>query len=73
MTGQEAAQRLASEMISARNERLCTAREYITALPLFHLTANQWINNGKDIREDQYQNVWNVISKDWERKELSVS
>ena len=69
MTGPEAAQRLATELISAKQEKLCTIQEYVLALPLFNLSASQWAVNGKDVREDQYQNVWNVIIQDWNKKE----
>ncbi len=69
MTGEKAAQRLATAMMVARTTKLCTIQEYVLALPLFNLTASQWLNNGKDVREDQYQNVWNVIIQDWNKKE----
>lgn len=66
MTGQEATRRLAQELTRALEDGFCTMKEYISALPLFQLTSNQWVGNGVDIKEEQYNNVWNVISKDWD-------
>ncbi len=69
MTRQEAAQRLVKELLSAKKEKLCTIQEYVLTLPLVNLAARQWAGSGMNIGEDQYQNVWNVIIQDWEKKE----
>ncbi len=69
MTGQEAAQRLAKELLSAKTEKLCSIQEYVLALPAFNMIATQWHNNKKGIKEVQFQNVWNVIIQDWNKKE----
>ncbi len=68
MTGQEAALRLAEQLRTAKKERECTAIQWLSALLMFDFCAGQWLRNGKDIGEDQYNNVWAVISRGWSQE-----
>ena len=66
MTGSEAAQKLALKLSATLRDKRCTTREYLEALPLFGAVATQWLNNGTDVSEEQCENVWSVISVNWE-------
>ena len=68
MTGQEAARRLARDLKDAKETKRCTIAEYVMALFPFRVIALNWLTVDV-VGEDQYQNVWNVIIQDWNKKE----